>query len=158
MHTHTWAHHKRTTSTWRQPPPISHGWLVLCRLCVNSWNIRTHTNTNTHNTCAKDRKTGHGLKNVPLRLLDQFPYLPGFCNWPHSALSSSLCTWLRELYKLMTANQTQMAVLMLLLLQLVLHVCVRGRVWHIKALLRIMRKNFTFICCIFYAHNNIWNM
>ncbi len=60
------------------------------------------------------------LKNVPLRLLDRFPYLPGFCNWPHSALTSSLCTWLCKLYKLMTANQTQMAILMLLLLQLVL--------------------------------------
>lgn len=80
------------------------------------------------------------LENAPLRLLDRFPHLRGFCNWPHSALTSSLCTWLCELHKLMTANQTQMAVLMLLLLMLFLHVCLR--VWHILLCFLMLKKCF----------------
>lgn len=58
---HTQAHHKRTTSTWRQPPPISHGWLVLCPFSVNSWNSRTHTATNTQTSKTRSTKAGRAL-------------------------------------------------------------------------------------------------
>lgn len=144
------AHHKRTTSTWRQPPPISHGWLVLCRLSVNSWNVRTHTNTNRHTCTTHTPRTERqvmDLKYEPLRLLDQFPYSPGFCNWPHSAPSSFLCTWLCELHKLMTANQIQMAAVVMLLLLLLVFARVR------EMLCFLCWEGNRFICCMFYKHS-----
>lgn len=119
-----------------------------------------HTPKPTH-TCkahARNRNTGHGLQNV--RLLDQFPCLPGFCDWPHSVLfllSLHLASWT----VLMTANQTQMAVLMLLLL-LLLHgfcflcfcMCMYVKVWRVNAfLLNILSTYFDFIYCFMRITN-----
>lgn len=75
---------------------VTAGW--SCARSVSTPETVEHTpqliNIHTCKTHTKNWKIGHGLQNVTLRFLDRIRCLPGFCNWPHSALSSFLCTWL----------------------------------------------------------------